>query len=51
MTFRLPHLIAALLLHVVLLALLVGGVQCSAKGDEDGQGGESAHHATSAVIS
>jgi colicin import membrane protein len=31
MTFRLPHLIAALLLHVVLLALLVGGVQCSAK--------------------
>jgi len=31
MTFRLPHLIAALLLHVALLALLVGGVQCSAK--------------------
>ena len=31
MTFRLPHLIAALLLHALLLSLLVGGVQCSAK--------------------
>jgi len=31
MTFRLPHLVAALVLHIVLLTLLVGGVQCSAK--------------------
>jgi colicin import membrane protein len=31
MTFRLHHLIAALVLHVALIALLVGGVQCSSK--------------------
>ena len=31
MTFRLPHLIAALALHVLLFGLLLGGVQCSAK--------------------
>jgi colicin import membrane protein len=31
MTFRLPHLIAAFALHVVVLGLLLGGVQCSAK--------------------
>jgi colicin import membrane protein len=31
MTFRLPHLIAALALHVLVLGLLLGGVQCSAK--------------------
>jgi colicin import membrane protein len=31
MTFRLPHLVAAVTLHVLLLALLVGGVQCSIK--------------------
>ena len=31
MTFRLPHLIAAVALHVVLLGLIVGGVQCSPK--------------------
>ncbi|MGH8482068.1 MAG: energy transducer TonB [Nevskiaceae bacterium] len=31
MTFRLRHLVAALALHAVLLVLLAGGVQCSAK--------------------
>lgn len=31
MTFRLRHLLAALALHVALLALLAGGVQCSVK--------------------
>lgn len=31
MTFRLPHLFAALLLHVVLFSLLLGGLQCSLK--------------------
>jgi colicin import membrane protein len=31
MTFRLPHLLAALALHVLVLGLLFGGVQCSAK--------------------
>jgi colicin import membrane protein len=31
MTFRLPHLVAAVALHVVVLGLLLGGVQCSAK--------------------
>jgi colicin import membrane protein len=31
MTFRLPHLIAAVALHVVLLGVIVGGVQCSGK--------------------
>lgn len=31
MTFRLPHLLAAVVLHVVLLGLMVGGVQCSGK--------------------
>lgn len=31
MTFRLPHLAAALALHLVVLGLLLGGVQCSAK--------------------
>ncbi len=31
MTFRLPHLVAALALHVLLLGLMVSGVQCSGK--------------------
>ena len=31
MTFRLRHLLAALALHLALLALLAGGVQCSVK--------------------
>lgn len=31
MTFRLPHLLAAVALHVLVLGLLLGGVQCSAK--------------------
>jgi colicin import membrane protein len=31
MTFRLPHLLAAAALHVLLLGLVVGGVQCSVK--------------------
>lgn len=31
MTFRLPHLVAAVALHVLVLGLLLGGVQCSAK--------------------
>jgi colicin import membrane protein len=31
MTFRLRHLLAALALHLVLLAVLAGGVQCSVK--------------------
>jgi len=31
MTFRLPHLLAAIALHVVLITLLVSGVQCSMK--------------------
>jgi colicin import membrane protein len=31
MTFRLPHLFAALALHVALLGVLAGGVQCSVK--------------------
>lgn len=31
MTFRLPHLVAAVALHVLVLGLLFGGVQCSAK--------------------
>lgn len=31
MTFRLPHLVAAAVLHVLVLGLLLGGVQCSAK--------------------
>src|SRR5258705_362885 len=31
MTFRLRHLIGALILHVALIGLLVGGVQCSSK--------------------
>jgi colicin import membrane protein len=31
MTFRLPHLIAALVLHALVLGLLFGGVQCSPK--------------------
>jgi colicin import membrane protein len=31
MTFRLPHLFAALVLHAAILLLLAGGVQCSVK--------------------
>jgi colicin import membrane protein len=31
MTFRLPHLFAALALHVALLGVLAGGLQCSVK--------------------
>jgi colicin import membrane protein len=31
MTFRLQHLLAAMVLHVALLGVLAGGVQCSAK--------------------
>lgn len=31
MTFRLPHLLAAIALHVVLITVLVSGVQCSMK--------------------
>lgn len=31
MTFRLPHLLAAVALHVLLLALVAGGVQCSVR--------------------
>ena len=31
MTFRLRHLLAALALHLALLAVLAGGVQCSVK--------------------
>lgn len=31
MTFRLPHLVAAVALHVLLLGLMISGVQCSGK--------------------